>query len=474
MREKKQHCLILDLEAKIRYINRIISGHAEDEVVGKNQYDFILPEYHKVVKKTITNVIKTGKPGNYSVRGIGPEGKIAWYETQVGPLKEGDKISGVVLFIQEITDRKEAEVALKESEEKYRSLFEFSPESITIIDLEGTILECNDATTKIAGIKKKDMIGKPFMALGKVFDEDMEKYQAIFGQIFKGKDIDSVELKVGRLDGGVSWIEAFPTPLKKDGKTYAIQVITRDVTERKRADMEMKMQLLKFDLEEGNLYIVKETRPDQSIEIFNELLDVGYDGHIISRAPAKHYRNRVNRIHDYTWISERAGSNSLPPKRKDIDKYIDIMPRGQVVLIEGVDYLISKTGFKETLTLVQSIREIAYLRDHFLILSVDPSTLEDKQLRSIEKETVAVASQAALLGKISDKLLDILKFVNKENLVGVNPSYSDAEVECDVSKPTVRKRIKELEKLGCVKIIEKGRNKYLAITEKGKTYMVLK
>lgn len=466
--------LMLDLKGNITFINRTVSGLSPEEVVGKNQYDFILPEFHENVKKVIKNVIKTGKPGNYSLRGAGPDEKVSWYDTQVGPLWTGKKVSGVILFTRDVTDRRRAEDELKDSEEKYRSLFEFSPESITLIDQEGGIVDCNEATARIAGIKKEDLIGQPFMALGTILDEDIEKFQKIFGQILKGGEIDSVELKLRNADGSYRWIESFPKPLKKKKEIYAILVITRDITERKRAEMEMKKQLLKFDLEEGNIYIVKETKPDQSIEIFNELSEVGYEGHIISRMHEKHYKNKIKHNHEFLWISDRASSGALAPKRKDIENFMEDLPRGQVVLIEGLDYLISRDGFKQSIALIQSLREIAYMRDHFFILSIDPSTLDEKYLQLVEKETMEVASQTTLLGKISDKLLEILRFVNKENLVGVNPSYSDVEIECDVSKPTVRKRIGELQKLGCVKVEEKGRNKYLSITEKGKTYMVLK
>ena len=104
---------------------------------------------------------------------------------------------------------------------------------------------------------------------------------------------------------------------------------------------------------------------------------------------------------------------------------------------------------------------------------MDPTTLSEREMRLLEKECLIVASQKAL-GKVPEKLLEILRFVNKENLAGTTPSYTDVETELSISKPTVRKRINELASMGCIKVIQKGRTKYLDITEKGKTYMVIK
>jgi DNA-binding MarR family transcriptional regulator len=78
-------------------------------VIGKCQYDFIDPEYHDIVKKTIKQVLATGKVGRYTIKGTGPDGRDSWYETKAGPLKNAGKVVAVILFTSDITDRKRAE-----------------------------------------------------------------------------------------------------------------------------------------------------------------------------------------------------------------------------------------------------------------------------------------------------------------------------------------------------------------------------
>ncbi len=464
--------IVLDLEGRISYINRVVPGLEKEEVVGKNQYEYILPEHHDMVKKTINDVIKTGLPGSYAIQGTGPEGKISWYNTQVGPLKAGSDVNGVVLFIQDITEQKLVEEALRESEEKYRNLFEFSPDAILLIGLDGSILECNEAATKLLGVPEEKLMGTQFFEQELIFEEDLSKYMKKFDHVLKGDEVEPFQIKLSR-KGDITWIEGFPTVLKKDGKINALQVIARDVTERKKTELEMRRRLLKFDLDEGNTYLVKEVRPTQSLSAFKELLEVGYPGLIISRSSLKNFRAEIGRFFEYMWLSEKGKENFLPPKAKEIEKQVNRLSGGQAILIDGLEYLISKMGFDKTLSTIQSIREIAYLQDHIIILSIDPSTVNEKELRLLEKETLEVASQMAL-GKMPGKLLEMLQFVNDENSMGVEPSYSDVGTELELSKPTARKRIRRLVSMGCLKELSKGRSKYLDITEKGKSYMVLK
>ena len=70
-------------------------------------------------------------------------------------------------------ERQRAVNALRENEEKYRRLFESSPESITLIGLDGTILDCNEATAVITGQPRSELIGKPFLNIGTLNDADI-------------------------------------------------------------------------------------------------------------------------------------------------------------------------------------------------------------------------------------------------------------------------------------------------------------
>jgi len=129
--------------------------------------------------------------------------------------------------------------ALQASEEKYRILFESSPDSITLVGLDGIVLDCNDATVEIGGLPKEQMIDQPFTELGVLDRGDMAKHVELLSRLASGEPVGPLEIKAIRGDGESHWLEVFPVLLKKEGRAYAIQVISRDVTERVQAGLEI-------------------------------------------------------------------------------------------------------------------------------------------------------------------------------------------------------------------------------------------
>ena len=151
--------------------------------------------------------------------------------------------SAVERALQEkhLNDEKQRAVnALLENEQKYRSLFESSPESITLIGLDGTILDCNEATAKIAGKPRKELIGKPFLELGVLDEAEIPSILKLFSQIINGGLYKPFQVRIIRDGKEVRWLEIHLALLKRNEETYAIQVISRDITERKEAEQQIQ------------------------------------------------------------------------------------------------------------------------------------------------------------------------------------------------------------------------------------------
>ena len=136
-------------------------------------------------------------------------------------------------------EKKRAVNALRENEEKYRSLFESSPESITLVGLDGTILDCNEATAAIAGRPRSELIGKSFLDLDILDKADIPSIMKYFTNIAGGKLFDPFEVKVIPDDKEICWLEIYLSFLKGDDGIYAIQVIARDITDRKKAEQQI-------------------------------------------------------------------------------------------------------------------------------------------------------------------------------------------------------------------------------------------
>ena len=101
-----------------------------------------------------------------------------------------------------------------------------------------------------------------------------------------------------------------------------------------------------------------------------------------------------------------------------------------------------------------------------VILSIDSTTLTERELRILEKETHQIKTR--FMAKIAEEFLEILRLIYQQNNLLYKPSYSDIGEELQISRPTVRKRIKQLLATGYLIEHKKGKSKILEISGKGR------
>ena len=127
--------------------------------------------------------------------------------------------------------------ALRESEQRYRSLVDLSPEAV-VVQSEGKYVYINDAGVRLYGAANaEELLGRPVMDF--IHPDHRPLLAERIRQIQEeGKQLSPIEVKILRLDGQVIDVEGVEAPVTYQGK-LAIQAIIRDVTERKRADKEI-------------------------------------------------------------------------------------------------------------------------------------------------------------------------------------------------------------------------------------------
>jgi len=136
---------------------------------------------------------------------------------------------------EQLKQREYAEKALRESEQKYKTLFEASPEGIIIIDLDGKILKCNAAVPKLTKLPRETLIGKQFMELGLLNPEELSKIMEMFPKLVRGDCSGTGEVQI-RSGEQKRYLEAFPAVIEEDSEISALQIMIRDITERKIAE----------------------------------------------------------------------------------------------------------------------------------------------------------------------------------------------------------------------------------------------
>ncbi len=139
----------------------------------------------------------------------------------------------------DVTELRKTEGKLKESEERYRTLFEKSRDGIILIGLDTKIIDCNEAALRLSGLSKDEVIGRSFLELGIIDKEDVPYLMEMFYKCMRG-EVGTIELKV-KLKGEIKWLEISPTTLIKNKEPFAILNIIRDITDRKKTENELKM-----------------------------------------------------------------------------------------------------------------------------------------------------------------------------------------------------------------------------------------
>jgi PAS domain S-box-containing protein len=137
-----------------------------------------------------------------------------------------------------------AENALKEREEKYRILFDYFPNYVVVLDLDGRIIEINNAAASLSPYSREVLIGKHFHEFDFIMGNDTHVYQEYFMRFQEDNEvIEPFESTLISQEGKTHNMEILPTTLKKDGQIFAVQVIAHDITERKKAENEITASL---------------------------------------------------------------------------------------------------------------------------------------------------------------------------------------------------------------------------------------
>ncbi|MFX1325805.1 MAG: PAS domain S-box protein, partial [Promethearchaeota archaeon] len=221
-------------------------GYNRDEIPNVSFIDLLDEEnLFKAIK--ITNEIKkVGRQLERSEYKLKTKtGNIIYVETYAIPLKKNNKIYAVLGIGNDITERKLAEQKLRESEEKYRYLFEDSPFSIILINTNGEIIDCNPATEIISEYKKIDLVGRKFRELAIIHSDFLPDLIDLFGRFVKGEELHRIDIKLYKKGGSLIWVNLQASLINLGSETL-VQVILSEITKRKEAEFLIKEEIKKL------------------------------------------------------------------------------------------------------------------------------------------------------------------------------------------------------------------------------------
>jgi len=221
-----------------------IENIKRENVIGKSVLK-VFPGIKKFgLFEIFQRVWKTGKPEHYPISFYKDKRLAGWRENYVYKLPSGR----IVAIYDDITERKKAEEALKESEDKFKTISSSARDAIIMIDNEGKISYWNYAAEKLFGYTSKEILGKNLHKVIapqryiKAYARGFKKFQVTGNGDAVGK---TLELNALKKDGTEFPVELSMSSVKIKGKWNAIGII-RDITERKKAEEEIKKSEEKF------------------------------------------------------------------------------------------------------------------------------------------------------------------------------------------------------------------------------------
>ena len=169
----------------------------------------------------------------------GQDGIERWYETTHLPVvDERGTIIGVCLNARDVSERKRAEQALRDSEARYRDLFENASDLVCTTTLDGSFLYVNPAWHAAIGSTDESLASRRFPDL--LHPDSRERYRELVDRATAGETLGHVDLVLLTVAGTPLTLEGNISCTSSDGRPPRIRGIYRDVTERKRVEEQLR------------------------------------------------------------------------------------------------------------------------------------------------------------------------------------------------------------------------------------------
>ncbi|HHH80083.1 MAG TPA: PAS domain S-box protein, partial [Thermoplasmatales archaeon] len=220
-------------------------GYDRDELLGKSidGLPFLSPESKKVAMEKFSHRLHGEDVSAYDLEFLTKKGTVAFGRVRGTAMKDAEgNIVGTLVMISDVTEQKQFEEKLRENEEKFRAISTSAYDAIIMIDDSGNVTYWNKAAEKMFGYKEEEIIGKDLhMVLAPPkFHEAHKKAFKKFRETGRGAAVGkSMELSALCKDGTEFPVELSLSSVKIDGRWHAIGIV-RDITERKRAEVELK------------------------------------------------------------------------------------------------------------------------------------------------------------------------------------------------------------------------------------------
>jgi len=224
-------------DEKIQYANRVSSGQRMEDVIGTSVFNYIVPEYHGAARSAMARVFESRTTETFENKVAVPPGSESWFSNRLSPIIVGGHVVSVAYISTDITERREAEEALQESEAKLRTVTEASPAAILVIQA-GKIPFANPAMVEGSEYDASELAELNYLEL--FLPDGREEAERRVEACLDGSELYQTWRHLTITKSGVEgWFETTIGPAQFQGRPAVIAVST-DVTGNVRAEQALR------------------------------------------------------------------------------------------------------------------------------------------------------------------------------------------------------------------------------------------
>jgi PAS domain S-box-containing protein len=212
-----------------------MSGYGRNELIGLNNRSYTSPETAKRMFSVFSEIYRTGRPAtvlDYEI--IRKDGTIKALELSASLMRDSDgQPAGFRGLVRDVTERKRADEALRESEEKYRTVLEANPDPVVVCDRESRVLYFNPAFTRVFGWTLEERLGRPLE--GFVPEDNQDETKVMMERLMAGESLFGLESRRYSKGGQILPVSVSGAVYRdRDGNPVGSIINLRDITEQKK------------------------------------------------------------------------------------------------------------------------------------------------------------------------------------------------------------------------------------------------